>query len=199
MKRWSRRKRLKIAGVASGVIFGIAFLLGSSLYGLSRLFHLTESGSLTKIITQQILNNPELIKAYIQEVSQRGCTNQSLGVRVSFVKPIKLLAANPKEPCSQLGLIGANGEAAFIYLSKRPEAKEEVVRQIIASLISPETNTLPHKEFEVTSIRGTRNHQAYQAYVLAQTTQKTYLVEYYPADPAGLAAVKELVKNLQKI
>jgi hypothetical protein len=198
MNQWSRKKQLKIAGIATGVIFLTAFTLGSGLYGLSRLLHLTESGSLNKLITQKIMANPELVNAYIQDISKKGCANQNLSIRVNFNKPIKLLD-NPQAACSQFGLIGSNGDAAMIYMSKRPEAKEEVVRQIIASVTYPETNSLPHNEFEVTSVWGTRDHHPYQAYILAQDTHQTYLVEYFPADPAGLTAVKEMVKSIKKI
>ena len=196
MKTWSKSKRLKVTAAASLIILIAAVASGSLLYGISRTLNLTEKRSLKALNFKYAQSDPELMVVYLQDQQQAHCTAQTLGLTMTYLAPLKLWENSQIGEC-QFGLTSYRGQPPRVYLSKKETAKSLRIEQLTLSLKSPETNSLAHDQFEVTSIWGERDGRPYQAYVLASTTEQAYLVEYYPADPAGLTAVKELVKSLR--
>lgn len=192
---WSRKKRLKVTVGGSALVFLAALVVGSSLYWLSQALNLTSTGSIKKRVVQQALADRQLNEAYMKALTTRGCQNQTLGFEVTFDKPIRLVDTPSPDECTKFEVVGANGKTAQILISQRDAAKEEIVRQVIASSNQVETNSIPNQHLEATSIWGLKNNLPYQAYVLARDTQKTYLIEYWPADPTGLPAVKLMAQN----
>lgn len=199
MKTWSRRKRVGVSFVSGLVILAISLLFGTGLYWLTRSLGLTQSGSIKKQVIKTALNDSELVGAYVKSLSEKACRNEKWGYKLIYDQPLKQIKGSVDEECTQFAVVGIMGNPAMVTITFRNQAKEEIIRQLAASVENAETNSLPQKMFEVTSIWGLRDGKPYQAYVMAQTVEDALLLEYYPADPIGLPAVKNLVKRIEKV
>lgn len=199
MNKWSKKKRIRITVFASVMILGVAIVGGTLIYLTAKALNITKGGSIKKQVLDQAMNDPNLTTAYLNALTQKTCSNSLLGYQLIYDQPLKELLGSKNEECTRFEVTGRMNQAANIYISKQKEAKERIVTQIVASLTGVQTDSLPHDQYQVTGIWGERDGLPYQVYVLAETYEETFLVEYYPADSIGLPAVKEMVKNFKAL
>lgn len=197
MTKWSKKKRIQVTVMATTVILIIAFGSGTLIYLLAENLQLTKGGSIKKQVYDQAMNDPELAQAYLSALTQKSCTNLNWGYQVIYDKPLRLKAADGGGECDRFEVLGRMNQVNRVLISKRNEAKKEIVNQIVNSLEGVQTDSITNQQFETTSIWGKRDGMPYQVYILANSGGETFMVEYYPADPTGLPAVKALAQNFK--
>jgi hypothetical protein len=194
-KPWSRQKRIMIASLIAVIILVSSFLIGSIFYGAGRVTGVFQAQNLSTLVTQEIINNPQLVHRFYASLDEQTCLNTNLGFELTIKRPLKLLEVSGQARCTELSLTNPQGGLSNIKIESHSNPADLTLNRILQRLHTVSTDSFPHPQYLATVVHGYQGEVPLLAVIFKTSASSSWSLTYAPANPVDEQVVLELAKS----
>lgn len=194
---WSRRKRWGVAVLATGMILGVAWVLGMGWFGVVSFL-----GYSSNYLNQQV-TGWEWLKSQTKEVrvdSRPFCRlNETYELRWNNRAYQPALVEDTAWCLGLRGNFLGNSSQVTVHVRLLQEPKETVILGLGKEIDQLMTEGSTQERYEVTSLVGIKNGLHYRAWVMKINEQLSMVVDYGGGNFEGDKSLLPLISQLELV